>query len=126
MMYFVVTRTQHHHAKYTRHQQHLRYSKIEIQRKKDSPRKRSEIIYKCHMLSLTGNRTLCKKFLIINSQHPHWITVNTGGNHHGRNHKVCTNLLTSLTQIGFFCTHAQPSVPSETKILSKTSNPVMQ
>ena len=31
-----------------------------------------------------------------------------------------------LTQTGSYWTPAQPSVPSETEVLSKTSNPVMQ
>ena len=34
------------------------------------------------MIFLPGDSTLCGKFPIINSQHPHWITVTTSGNHH--------------------------------------------
>ena len=33
------------------------------------------------------NSTLCGKFTIINSQHPHWIKITTGGNHHELNHE---------------------------------------
>ena len=65
---------------------------IDDTEKKNSPRKRWEIISRSHMLSLSGNMILCGKFPIINIQHPHWITITTGGIHHDLNHKGCTNL----------------------------------
>ena len=43
------------------------------------------------MLFLSGNRTVCGKFPIINSQHLHCIIITTGGTHHDPNQKLCTN-----------------------------------
>ena len=124
-MFSVVTRNRRHHTKNKRHKQKLHLSKLVIQWKQDSTRKRLEIIYRSHMLSLLGNRILCGKLSIINSQHPHWITITTGGTHHDPNHKVGTNHQYHSPQTGSSCTHAQSSVPSKTKYLSKTYNPVM-
>ena len=91
MMYCAATIKRHYHTKYTHHLQQLHLSKVVIERKLDNISKLWEILSRSYILSMTGDGKLCGKLPIINSQRPHWNTINTGGTHHDPNHKGGTN-----------------------------------
>ena len=70
--------------------------------KQDSTSKWWEIISRSHMLYLPSNMTIYRKFPVINSQHPHWITFTTGGTQNDPNYKGCTNYQYSYPKLDFF------------------------
>ena len=125
-MYCVVTRNRHHHANYTLHLQQLHYSKVVIQRKIRQHRGMiGSPFHKLHAITARRQDIIWeiphhqRPTPVLEHSHYKW---DSPWPKPQRRHQQ----LISLTKTGSSWTHDQPSVPSETRVFSKPSNPVVQ
>ena len=125
-MYCVATRNWHHHAKYILHLQHLYYSKVVMQIKiRQHQGMMVDPLHKLHAIA-SRRREITRKIAhhkrpTPKLEHSHYTWASTWSKTKNRHQQLIL-----LTQTGSSWTPTQSSVPSETIVLYKTSNPVMQ
>ena len=125
MTCYVATRNQRHNAKNTCHHQQLRLSKVVVQIKTRQYQGTMGYHFQKSQYIAVRKQNIVQKIhnhqnptLVLDHNHYRWYLSWTKPQGMYQQQKLST-------QIGSFWTHDQPSAPSE-KILSKTSNPMMQ
>ena len=125
-MYCVTARNRFHHNKYTIHLHQLHLFKVVIQIKiRQHEETMGDCFQKLHYIT-------AKKHGIMREIAHHQQPTSTLDHSHYKWDSPWPKPQSrhqspiALTQTGSSCTCAQPSVPSETRTLSKTSNPVVQ